>query len=534
MFFQIELLYFALMIATFVVLLLAAKLPSGLCLMAAAVAGVLASFLIGPLFNQGTAFELRYLVEGTFGYFDTILIITTAMIFMSAMKANGCLEYVSALIVKTFRKFPTLLLIALMIIIMFPAMVTGSSLASAITAGALVAPILIKWGVPKAKAGAVVALGSILGMVAPPINVPAMVICDAVDIAYTEFTLPLLLLSMPVAVITVLLVARKYVKPLSKEEAGYVVNAKILKEVNWTVCIPLIALVIFITGEIIFPKILGSFGMSAMFVICTALCFFVGKKMPFFVKRQKKKALFPEVPAEEGEITATAVKKLKEEQPTDIVGVLDSGVRRAFPAMGLLMGVGMFMEAIALNGVRGYFVVNAVTLPDFWSYAGMAVLMPALGGISSFGAASMLGGPFVMSMYATRFSKTLVCGLSLLAAVGEFLPPTAMSATFAAEMVGEKGWSKVTKAALPSLAVLFVYGLLYTLVFARIIFRDTVLGQNVIYGILLAVMLVVAALFAVVWGVLVKKLKVFNKYAYQVCAADVAEKPSEENREEGM
>ena len=344
---QIELIYFIVMIGVFVALMIGAKLPSGLCLMASSLIGMIMS----AIFSK-TAFEFRYLVEGAFGYFDTILTITTAMIFMGALQITGALEYISAVIVKIFRKWPTILLIAFMIIIMFPAMVTGSSLASAISAGALVAPIMIKWGIPKAKTGAIVAMGSILGMVAPPVNVPAMVICDVVDIPYTNFTLPLLLLVLPIAIVSVIILGRKYVKPIEEDEVGNVVSVDILKELNGTVAIPLYILIALIIGEMIWPKILGSFAMPGMFVVSTISSFFFGRKIPFFKKH------------EEGEEKDES----GEEKPNCVVDVVRQGVLKSFGAMGLLMGVGMFMEVIALNGVRSYFVANALMLPDFWKY----------------------------------------------------------------------------------------------------------------------------------------------------------------------
>ena len=410
MFFQIELIYFLVMIGVFVALLLGAKLPSGLCLMASALVGMVISWIF-----SGTAFEFRYLVEGAFGYFDTILTITTAMIFMGALQVTGALEYISAVIVKLLRKRPTLLLIAFMFIIMFPAMVTGSSLASAISAGALVAPIMIKWGIPRAKTGAIVAMGSILGMVAPPVNVPAMVICDVVDIPYTNFTLPLLLLVVPVAIVTVLVLGRKYVKPIGEEEVGNVVNVAILNELNGTVAIPLYILIALIIGEMIFPKILGAFAMPGMFVVSSIFAFFFGRKLPLYVK---------------GGLDAVD----EDKDPTCVLGVIRQGVFKSFGAMGLLMGVGMFMEVIALNGVRSFFVANALMLPTALKYVSMALTLPIFGGISAFGSASVLGGPFVMSMYTSRTSITLTCGFSLLAAIGEYLPPTAMSATFASSL----------------------------------------------------------------------------------------------------
>lgn len=467
MFLEIELLYFLIMIIAFVALMLIFKLPSGICLMVSAVIGAILSAIF-----SNTSFELRYFVEGTFGYFDTILTITTAMIFMGFMESSGALEYISALLVKKFKSFPSLLLVAFMLIIMFPAMVTGSSLASAISAGALVAPIMIKWGVPKAKTGAIVALGSILGMVAPPINVPAMVICDVVDIAYTNFTLPLLLLSLPLAVIGALVLGRKYVKPIKDEELNTIVNVDVLNELNWTVCLPIIVLISLIICEIIWPRIFGSFAMPGMFVTSTIIAAFVGRRLPFMKK--------------------DSFSLFKEDKSESIVDVVSQGVRKSFSAMGLLMGVGMFMEVIALNGVRSYFVTNAMMLPSFLRYVSMGLTLPVFGGISAFGSASVLGGPFVMAMYTSYNSIALTCAFSLLAALGEFLPPTAMSATFASGIVEEKGWSKITKAALPMIIVTFVYCLVYIFVFAKIVFKETFANPYLILLLITAAVVAIA------------------------------------------
>lgn len=488
MFWTIELLYFVVMIAVFVVLMLVAKLPSGLSLMASALVGVLLSWAF-----SGTEFEFRYLLEGAFGYFDTILTITTAMVFMGALQVTGALEYISAAVVKALRRWPTILLIVFMFIIMFPAMVTGSSLASAITSGALVAPIMVKWGIPRAKVGAIVALGSVLGMIAPPVNVPAMVICDVVDIAFTGFELPLLLMVVPVAIAGVLVLGRKYVKPIYEDEVANVCNVEVLKELKGTVVIPLYLLILLIVGEMVFPKIFGSFAMPGMFVVSTVVAFFFGRKLPFFKKHANDD---------------------QEDKDECIVDVLRHGVGRSLGAMGLLMGVGMFMESIALNGVRSYFVANALMLPSLAKYFSMALTLPILGGISAYGSASILGGPFVMALYGSYASIPVTCGLSMLSAIGEFLPPTAMSATFAASMVEEKKWTKVTKAALPALGICYAYGLIYILVFSKAVFKEDLFGiaakngtkfsQDKIYLILFIIMMVLTIVFAVVISLVYK------------------------------
>ena len=517
---QIELLYFVLMIGSFIALLLWAKLPSGLCLMISAVIGAVVSMI----FSQ-TPLDLRYFVEGTFGYFDTILVITTAMIFMGVMQVSGALEYLNVVLVKAFRTVPSALLVCFMLIIMFPAMVTGSSLASAISAGALVAPIMIKWGIPKAKTGAIIAMGAILGMVAPPVNVPAMVICEVVDIPYTGFTVPLMILAIPLAIVTVLMLGRKYVKAISKEDVEKVVDTSITKQVKWYVLLPLILLIVLIVLQNLLPKYFGPLGMSLMFVICAALGFFTGKRLPFFVvkKREEKK------PAEEqgDEIavpgTYSEQKNEEDDTPDSVVAVIKQGVYKSFSAMGLLMGVGMFMEIITLNGVRGYFTVNALSFPSFLMYVSMAIAVPVFGGISAFGSASILGGPYVMAFIASN-QIYVTCGLSLLAALGEFMPPTAMSATFASKIVGEKSWTSVTKAALLAMAVVFVYALLYTIGFASWVQTTPSLAT-----VLLAVMLGLSALTLIV--LVAVELKTYFKNRNQLAVTATAAE-SDEGKED--
>lgn len=448
MLWEIELLYFVAMIATFIVLLLVCKLPAGISLMISAIVGLILSGIF-----SATEISLRHLIEGGFGYFDTILIITCAMIFMTALEKSGALEYISAFLVKKLSKYPTLLLITFMLIIMFPGMITGSSLASVVSSGALIAPILVKLGIPKPKAAAIVAFGAIYGMIAPPINVPVMVICDVVDIPYVGFTLPLLALTIPLAIFTVLFLGRKHLKAGAlnvevatneensleesqdnetsdkKEELSGVLDFSILEKLNWTVTIPILLLVVLIILQSIFPRIFGNLATPLIFIISSIPCFFLGKK-------------------------ANAIYSFKD------------GVKKSISAMALLIGVGMFVQVFTLSGTRGYFVINALSLPNLWRYVAIAVAMPIFGGISAFGSSSILGGPFVMALLGVN-EIIVASALSLIAATGEFLPPTAMSATFAANAVGEDNYLKVTKAAIVPLIVTLAYAMLFIIVVAK-------------------------------------------------------------------
>jgi len=57
----------------------------------------------------------------------------------------------------------------------------------------MIAPVLIAAGMPRARAGAFIATAAFFGMVAPPINIAAMIIGSGVDMPYVGFDLPLLI-----------------------------------------------------------------------------------------------------------------------------------------------------------------------------------------------------------------------------------------------------------------------------------------------------------------------------------------------------
>ncbi len=424
MFFQIELLYFVVMIGVFI-LLVVKKMPAGLALIISSIIGALLSAIISK-----TEFQVRHFVEGGVAYFNPILLVTCAMIFMVILQASGALDFISVKIVKTFRNFPSLMLISFMFIIMLPGMITGSTLASVISAGALVGPIMLKLGIPKAKTGAIIAFGAIMGEIAPPVNIPAMLICEAVDMPYRGFVLPLLLLTVPLAIFTVLFLGRKHVKKMTLEEAESILDQEILKETNWLVTLPIIILLAIIVLQSIFPKIFGIFGMPLGFIVASIPGLFVGKKM-------------------------------------NILETLTTGIEKALPAMLLLIGVGVFVQTIALNGVRGYFVMNVLNLPSFLQYIGMAIFVPLLGGVSAFASASVFGAPFVMA--SLRLNVVIVAsGLSLLAATGEFLPPTATAAAFTSEVIEEKKYLNITKAAIIPIIVTILYAMMFIVLIARI------------------------------------------------------------------
>ena len=200
---SIELITFIAMVGVFLIGCFVFKLPVSLSMVLSAIAGS----LVG---GQGIA--VRHMVEGMFSYVDTILVIASAMVFMKVIEKSGALDAISSVIIERFHKFPALMLCLIMIIIMFPGMITGSSTASVLSAGSIMAPVLMMMGVPALETASILAMGGILGMIAPPTNLPAMIIGAGIDIPYSGFELPLALLTFPLAFLFVLMFGYKYVK----------------------------------------------------------------------------------------------------------------------------------------------------------------------------------------------------------------------------------------------------------------------------------------------------------------------------------
>ena len=140
-----ELFYFILMLGTFIILA-AIKIPIGVSLMFSALAGAIAF---------GEFFPIRHLVEGAFGYIDTMLIIATAMIFMAAIKHSGLLDTLAKKMATSLKNKPTLLLVLMTFFIMIAGMITGSSTATVLTTGAISYPVLKSMGLNKRRAGAI-------------------------------------------------------------------------------------------------------------------------------------------------------------------------------------------------------------------------------------------------------------------------------------------------------------------------------------------------------------------------------------------
>lgn len=408
-----ELIIFIAMIGIFMLGCFLFKLPVGVAMLLSAVGGC----LVG-----GNGIPIRQLVEGTFSYVDTILVIATAMVFMKVVEKSGTLDALSTVIIKRFHKYPIILLILIMAVIMFPGMITGSSTAAVLTAGSIMAPVLLIMGLDKVTAAALIAMGGLLGMIAPPVNLPAMIIGGGIDVPFVGFGLPLLLLTIPVAIFTALFLGLKQAKNMDYEKVKPHLNTEVAEKYGFRVYIPLFVLVILMMLTKI-VKVIPDIGMPMMFLLSAVVGMFTGRKV----------------------------------KPVEVI---QESLHSALPVMGILMGVGMFIQVMTLTGVRGFIVMTCLGLPENMRLLASGISIPLFGAVSSFGASSVLGVPFALA-FLNMDTVFTIAALSFIASLGDMMPPTALAGLFAAKVTGVDNYVKVLKRCMVPMAVMLIYGMAF-------------------------------------------------------------------------
>lgn len=374
------------------------KIPIGVSLALSALAGAL-------LGGEGLA--LRHLVEGSFGYFDTILIILSAMIFMKVLQATGILDSITAFLLKTFYRKKITLLLTVMVLIMFPGMITGSSTAAVLSTGVLVAPVLTRLGLSKVKAAALIAMGAILGMIAPPVNILVMIMGTGVDMPYVGLTLPLLVIVVPLALVISLWLGYKDIKIISYNEMRSILPESHFSRYGFRHYLPLIVVLALMLGQSFLVELIPDIGIPAIFLLGSFIGLFSGR-------------------------------------PVNFIKITQDAVKDAMPILSILVGVGMFIQIMTLTGGRGWAVISFLSLPPVLLYIGIGTSMPLFGAVSAYGSASILGVPFILALIGKNAIIT-ASALSAIAGLGDLMPPTALAGMFAAQVVGVKNYFKVLR-----------------------------------------------------------------------------------------
>src|SRR2546421_9440993 len=181
---------FALAIALFLVLHVGLRWPLPLAFLVVAVATAL-------LGDFGIPF--RHLVEGGFGFINLVLALFAGAFFGHMMRASGAADAAAAGLVHLARGrvLPVLALAGAPLFVV--GMFVGLSGVAVLSAGVFAVPALRRLGYDDATIAAFLAVLATAGMIAPPMNVPAMLIANGVNMPWTGVTKPLLALALPLA-----------------------------------------------------------------------------------------------------------------------------------------------------------------------------------------------------------------------------------------------------------------------------------------------------------------------------------------------
>ena len=395
-----ELIILLSMLIVFALGVFLAKLPSGVALVLSAIVGALVA---------GEGFPLRHLVEGAFGYLDAVLIIATAMIFMKVLEASGALGTLGHLLMKSLHRWPTLLFVFIALFVMFPGMLTGLSSACILTTGALVAPAMLAMRIPPPAVGSFIAMLAVYGMIAPPINIPVMIIGGGVDMPYIGFEKPLAIASFPLALVAALYYRFRYVRKIQIDEVLSKLPSPLHSKHGTKLFAPLVVVVVLMVAIRAIPQYIPDIGIPLIFLLGSLVGLFTGERLAFW--------------------------------PT-----MRTAIRDAMPVMVILVGVGTFVQIMTLTGVRGFLAVGALNLPPAFLYVGIALLMPAFG--SAYAAASVLGVPLVY-VFLGKNEIVVASALSLIAGLGDLMPPPMLLCAFASQIVGEKNQFQILRQCLP-------------------------------------------------------------------------------------
>ena len=276
---------------------------SVLFLFIASVAGSLAA---------GMGIRFREIVEGPFGFLDSMLCVFAATLFVFALNKSGAFELLYGKIANIkndiAKAFAVLFFVAL------PAMLTGFAGASLLTTGKLVSASLED----KKKASLVVGLGAFLGVLLPPNCIPAMIAANGagsvLPTPYVGFFLPLLLVALP-AFIAVALMNKNLLSSAKAVQGAQQQGAKVS-----LIVLAILGLVVLVDG------LLSSF------------VYLGGNTMAFFI------ALVAII------IINKAFGGIK-----NLYEVISEGISKAIVPIAIVFALGSFIEVSSMTGVRGIF-----------------------------------------------------------------------------------------------------------------------------------------------------------------------------------
>lgn len=368
---------------------------------------------------SGVGLPFRHLVEGGFGYVNLVLALFAGAFFGQAMHSSGATDSLGYAVVRAlgYHRVPALVVTGALLYV--SGMFVGVAGVAVLATGVFVPPILRRVGLSDTRIAAFIAILATCGMIAPPVNVPAMAIADGVNMPYTGFDLPLYAASAIPAIFTILLFS--FWRPQARLDP-IVPSAR--PGATATALIGLVLTLGFWAALRLFPTMIPDPAVPLVLVIGALVAF---------------------------PLLGTAG-----------IGNVVRGTFGGTPLVlaAVLIAVGVAVQIMTLTGVRGWLVITSMSLPSTGLFVEMLVL-PLFGSVlTSMGTANVIGVPFAFSLIHQDMIIN-VAAISAFAALSEFMPPTAIATALACYVVGNVSMWRVLKYCLiPALAIAVVAALM--------------------------------------------------------------------------
>jgi TRAP-type C4-dicarboxylate transport system permease large subunit len=369
----------------------------------------------------GFGVPFRHLVEGGFGYLNLILALFAGAYFGQVMRESRAAEAVAGALAAVLGHRPLPIATVAGTLLYLTGMFVGVAGVAVLAVGVVAVPLLRRLGLAPHRIAAFVAVVATCGMIAPPVNVPAMTIADGVNMPYLKFAPTLLVLSLPPAFVAIAVAWRWW--PGESDRLPTADGPALWGFLSLAVVIG------FWAALRIFPETIPDPSVPLVLVV-GALC------------------------------AAPALRR-------GGWGAVWRGTFSGTPLVlaAVLVAVGVAVQIMTLTGIRGWLVINVLSFAPPWLQVAV-IGMPVLGGVlTSMGAANVLGVPFAFAFIGQDMIIN-VGALSAVAALSEFTPPTAIAAALACYVSGETSIWRVIRASAAPLAVL-AFVAVTLLVFAK-------------------------------------------------------------------
>lgn len=262
----------------------------------------------------GMGIRFREIVEGPFGFLDSMLCVCAASVLVAVLERSGAFGYLADRVFsirsRTLRAFGVLFLIAL------PSMLTGFAGSSLLTTGRLFRE-RVQGADPK-KVHLTVCVGAFIGVILPPNCIPAMIAANGagsvLPTPYAGFFLPLLVIGLPAFIVYALMRRDILASVEVKEKSG-----------SGSALVSLIVLAvagIAVLFDGVLPNVLYLGGNTLVFFVSSIIVIAVCRGFGGF------KAVFDTV---------------------------SDGLMKAVVPMAVVFSLGSFIEVSSMTGVRGLY-----------------------------------------------------------------------------------------------------------------------------------------------------------------------------------